>query len=242
VDSAAATATPATPFPAIKATPDMVPSVAAMNIILRRIVEIGSVSPETRGEIAAYLESTPDAPNTTAYAAALKEEVDKAHQSIEELLAEVTLLRATNEQNSERLEMERAALQQAEAEASRLAGYCLAILEPESASAEGRPMRMIREEAKKLAAHMRTRAGGVTPWMLKQFEHDRFRKKVHEALVGFVGCEPERLNVNYVDHLMQVIDPRDLMRALGGPWLDVLRRIEDHAKAKHAGPRHGANT
>lgn len=51
-------------------------------------------------------------------------------------------------------------------------------------------------------------------------------RRLHETLVHYVGCPPDKLHVRTRDLLFMVVDVGLLMSVASGPWLEVLDRIE----------------
>jgi hypothetical protein len=51
-------------------------------------------------------------------------------------------------------------------------------------------------------------------------------RQLHETLVHYVGCTPDKLHIRTRDLLFTVVDVGMLMRIAGGPWREVLERIE----------------
>lgn len=52
---------------------------------------------------------------------------------------------------------------------------------------------------------------------------------INAALVAIFGAEADDITVSHIDNLTPCLTPKQaegLMRAVGGPWLGVLARIE----------------
>lgn len=52
------------------------------------------------------------------------------------------------------------------------------------------------------------------------------QQRMHEVLAGYVGCEPDRLVLRARDLLHMTVDLGVFMNAMGGPWAEVVKKIE----------------
>ncbi len=59
-------------------------------------------------------------------------------------------------------------------------------------------------------------------------------RKLHETLVRYVGCTPDKLHIRSRDLLFMVVDIGLLMRVAAGPWLDVVDQIEVDERERRA--------
>lgn len=59
------------------------------------------------------------------------------------------------------------------------------------------------------------------------------QRRLHEVLVSYIGCEPEKFKLRGRDLLFMVVDLGLFMQALGGPWQPILAAIDaDEAEKK----------